>query len=55
MEDLYSFVGDVESLPGKIKQLEHTIVRILEQTTECGIFFREYTDHGFVGKCINSV
>ncbi|KZP15961.1 hypothetical protein FIBSPDRAFT_832245 [Athelia psychrophila] len=50
MEDLYSFVGDVESLPGQIKQLEHTIVRILEQTTECGIFFREYTDHGFVAR-----
>ncbi|KZP15984.1 hypothetical protein FIBSPDRAFT_794902 [Athelia psychrophila] len=52
MEDLYSFVGDVESLPGKIKQLEHTIVRILEQTTECGIFFREYTDHGFVARLL---
>ncbi|KZP24290.1 hypothetical protein FIBSPDRAFT_784956, partial [Athelia psychrophila] len=50
MEDLYSFVGDVESLSGKIKQLEHTIVRILEQTMECGLFFREYTDRGFVGR-----
>ncbi|KZP24201.1 WD40 repeat-like protein [Athelia psychrophila] len=50
MEHLYSFVGDVESLPIKIKQLEHTLVRILEQTTECGIFFREYTDRGFVGR-----
>ncbi|KZP15997.1 hypothetical protein FIBSPDRAFT_794912, partial [Athelia psychrophila] len=50
MEDLYSFVGDVESLPGKIEPLERTIVRILEQTTECGIFFREYTDRGFVGR-----
>ncbi|KZP10825.1 hypothetical protein FIBSPDRAFT_989169, partial [Athelia psychrophila] len=50
MQDLYSFVGDVESLPGKIEQLERTIVRILEQTTECGLFFREYTDRGFVGR-----
>ncbi|KZP10778.1 hypothetical protein FIBSPDRAFT_200153 [Athelia psychrophila] len=50
MEDLYSFVGDVESLPGKIEQLGRTIVRILERTTECGLFFREYTDRGFVGR-----
>ncbi|KZP16017.1 hypothetical protein FIBSPDRAFT_749404, partial [Athelia psychrophila] len=55
MEDLYSFVGEVENLAGKIKQLEHTIVRILEQMTECGIFFREYTDRGFVGTCINGL
>ncbi|KZP24286.1 hypothetical protein FIBSPDRAFT_736049, partial [Athelia psychrophila] len=55
MEDLYSFVGDVESLTGKTKQLEHTIVRILEQTIECGLFFREYTDRGFVGTCINGL
>ncbi|KZP10770.1 hypothetical protein FIBSPDRAFT_200091 [Athelia psychrophila] len=50
MEALYSFVDDVDNLPGKITRLEHTIVRILEQTTECGIFFREYTDRGFVGR-----
>ncbi|KZP22874.1 hypothetical protein FIBSPDRAFT_952452 [Athelia psychrophila] len=50
MEELYSFVDDVENLPEQIKQIEHTLVRILEQTTECGIFFREYTDCGFVGR-----
>ncbi|KZP08039.1 hypothetical protein FIBSPDRAFT_1052611 [Athelia psychrophila] len=50
MEELYSFVDDVENLPEKIKQIEHTLVRTLQQTTECGIFFREYTDHGFVGR-----
>lgn len=53
MKDLYSFVGDVESLPGKIRQLGRTVIRILEQTTECGIFFREYTDRGFAGKPIS--
>ena len=52
MEDLYSFVGDIESLPGKIQQLGRTLLRVLEQTTECGIFFREYTDRGFVGKYV---
>ena len=53
MEDLYSFVDDIEGLPGKIKQLGRTLIRVLEQTTECAIFFREYTDRGFLGKCLN--
>ncbi|KAF7974220.1 hypothetical protein HWV62_13201 [Athelia sp. TMB] len=55
MKDLYSFVGDVESLPGKIRQLGRTVIRILEQTTECGIFFREYTDRGFAARLIEQV
>lgn len=50
MEELYSFIGNVVGLQGKIKQLKVTIVRILEQTTECGIFLREYTNRGFLGK-----
>ncbi|KAF7978475.1 hypothetical protein HWV62_45603 [Athelia sp. TMB] len=58
MEELYSFVGDIESLPDKIRQLGRTLVRVLEQTTECGIFFREYTDRGFaarlVGQAVNN-
>lgn len=48
MAELYSFVDDVEGLPSKIERLERTIVRVLEQTTECGIFFREYTEQGFI-------
>ena len=54
MEALYSFVGDMESLPNKIQLLGRTVVRVLEQTTECGIFFREYTDRGFAGQWIFS-
>ncbi|KZP24326.1 hypothetical protein FIBSPDRAFT_1012222, partial [Athelia psychrophila] len=50
MEALYSFVDDLDNLPGKITRLEHTIMGILRQTTECGMFFREYTDRGFVGR-----
>lgn len=50
MSDLYSFVNDVDGLADKIERLERTIVRVLEQTTECGIFFREYTGHGFICK-----
>lgn len=53
MAELYSFVDDItELLSAKIERLESTIVRVLEQTTECAIFIREYTDHGFVRKCL---
>lgn len=50
MEDLYAFVGDIESLPGKIKQLGRIIVRVLEQTTDCVDFFQRYTEPGFLGQ-----
>ncbi|KAF7978465.1 hypothetical protein HWV62_45583, partial [Athelia sp. TMB] len=52
MEALFSFVGDIDSLPEKLQRLEAVITRVLEQTTECGIFFREYTSHGFAGRFI---
>ncbi|KAF7982120.1 hypothetical protein HWV62_29841 [Athelia sp. TMB] len=52
MEALFSFVDDVESLPEKLQRLEAIITRVLEQTTECGIFFREYTSHGFAGRFV---
>ncbi|KAF7979693.1 hypothetical protein HWV62_41709 [Athelia sp. TMB] len=55
MEGLYSFVDDIEGLPGKIKQLGRTLIRVLEQTTECAIFFREYTDRGFLGRLVGHV
>ncbi|KAF7968758.1 hypothetical protein HWV62_29555 [Athelia sp. TMB] len=47
LADLYSFVDGVESLKEKIAQLDAVLTRVLEQTAECGIFFREYTSHGF--------
>lgn len=50
MEKLYSFVDDLEDLSNKITRLERTVVRVLEQTTECGIFLREYTASGFIRK-----
>ncbi|KZP15986.1 hypothetical protein FIBSPDRAFT_934869 [Athelia psychrophila] len=53
MAALYSFVDDLGDLPGKIKQLEHAIVQILAQTTECALFFREYTGHGFVRRFLH--
>jgi hypothetical protein len=49
MEDVYSFVDVVKSLPKKLEILEDVIVKILKQTVECAIFIREYTGHGFAG------
>ncbi|KAF7970637.1 hypothetical protein HWV62_23362 [Athelia sp. TMB] len=50
MEKFYSFADDVDNLQQKIRQLEVVITRALEQTIECGLFFREYTAHGFAGR-----
>ncbi|KAF7977771.1 hypothetical protein HWV62_2653 [Athelia sp. TMB] len=52
MEDLYAFVGDIESLPGQIKQLRRIIVRVLEQTTDCVNFFQQYTEPGFLARLV---
>ena len=51
MTELYSFVDDVESLQEIIQRLNAVLIRVLELTTECGIFFREYTNHGFASEC----
>lgn len=53
MAVLHSFADGVDSLLGKMKQLGGIIARALEQTTECGIFFRECTGCGFLGMSLN--
>lgn len=50
MENVYSFVGAIQSLPDKLEILEEVTVKLLKQTVECAIFIREYTGHGFGGK-----
>jgi hypothetical protein len=50
MENVYSFVDAIQSLPSKLQLLENVISQILKQTVECGIFIREYTGHGFAGR-----
>ncbi|KAF8328265.1 uncharacterized protein EI90DRAFT_2878391, partial [Cantharellus anzutake] len=52
MGDLYSFVDDVNELKNKIKSLEHVIIQISVQMTECGIFIKQYVSHGFAGGLI---
>ena len=52
MEVFYSFTDDVDNLQEKIHSLKAVITRTLEQTIEYGIFFREYTTHGFAGEWV---
>ncbi|KAJ6609708.1 hypothetical protein B0H10DRAFT_2225724 [Mycena sp. CBHHK59/15] len=54
MAEVYSFVGDVESLAQKIKRLEDTVLEI-QQTVECAIFIRENTGTGFCGRLVGQV
>lgn len=50
MEEIYSFVDIIKSVPSKLQLLEDIIAKILKQTVECAIFIREYTGHGFGGE-----
>ena len=52
MADLYSFADAVDGLANKIKLLESIIVRVSVQTTECGIFIKQYVSHGFAGRLV---
>lgn len=47
MEDVYSFVDTIQSLPSKLELVDGIVAKILNQTVECAIFIREYTGHGF--------
>jgi hypothetical protein len=49
MDNVCSFVNDVQLIPNKLEHLADTIADILKQTVECAIFIREYTGHGFAG------
>jgi hypothetical protein len=49
MEEVYSFVDTIQTVPNKLQLLEDVIAKILKQTVECAIFIREYTGHGFGG------
>ncbi|KAJ7611219.1 WD40-repeat-containing domain protein [Roridomyces roridus] len=47
MDEVYSFVKDLEFLPQKIKSLEQQVSAIVKQTVECALFIQEYNQHGF--------
>lgn len=50
MAEVYSFVGDVQDLPQKIKKLEDSVVEITKESVECAIFIHEYAGLGFGGE-----
>jgi hypothetical protein len=47
MDDVYSFVGDVDFLRQKIMSVQDKALTIIKQTVECALFIQEYTVHGF--------
>lgn len=49
MSDLWGLVKLSEHLEDKVRELEKTVSKIVDQTIECMIFIREYTSHGFFG------
>ena len=51
MDDVCSFVEEIQLIPNKLQRLTDTIADILKQMVECAIFIREYTGHGFGGVC----
>ena len=50
---LYSFADDADGLENKIKVHEDIIIRICVQTTECGIFIKQYANRGPTGSLPN--
>ena len=49
MSDTYSKVDELKNLPDKIKSLEAAITLILQQSSECSLFVREYVYRSFTG------
>ncbi|KAJ7611212.1 hypothetical protein FB45DRAFT_1065901 [Roridomyces roridus] len=47
MDEVYSFVKDLDFLPQKLKALEQQASAIVKQTVECALFIQEYNHHGF--------
>lgn len=47
MENVYSFVDDIQTVPDKIERLDDIIRDVLQQTFECAMFIQEYLGCGF--------
>ncbi|KAK7685647.1 hypothetical protein QCA50_010991 [Cerrena zonata] len=55
MDDTFSFAGDLDDLPNKIKRLESVIARVLQQIAECAFFIREYASRSFTGRILEQL
>lgn len=49
LNDLWELIQSSENLKDKVRQLEKTMSKIVDQTIECVILIREYTGRGFFG------
>lgn len=54
MKEAYSFVEDIKSFPEKIPALEEIIRKLLLQTSECAMFIRECSGHGFAKRLVST-
>lgn len=50
LEDAFEFVSDTHALRSKIRLLEQQIIKLLEMTSECCQFLREYLPRSFAGE-----
>ena len=50
---LYSFADEADELENKIKVHEDIIIRICVQTTECGIFIKQFSNRDPIGSLPN--
>ena len=55
MDDILSFVEDVDALKDKLKRFTDTIQQILETIVACGSLIRGYLGAGIVGMYSNGV
>ncbi|KAL5521340.1 hypothetical protein ACEPAG_9264 [Sanghuangporus baumii] len=54
MDDAFSFVRDVQSLPTKALSLQQPLEGLLNQTVECCLFVRKYTGRRFVERMLDA-
>ena len=49
MESVWGVVAAADDLKNKLQSLEDVVREITDQTIECAMFIRQYTNHGFAG------
>ena len=49
MIEVWTFVASADNLKDKLRSLEDVVRKLADQTFECVVFIREYTNHGFAG------
>ena len=49
METVWTLVTAADDLKNKLRSLEDVVRELADQTIECTVFIREYTNHGFAG------